>query len=72
MLRRFQGQVHSVSWSSIVVDTGDLTLKRIPLWDPTKGTQKRVGSLIGRAGNVRDLVNELSPAPPEPERSSER
>lgn len=72
MLRRFQEKVHSVSWSSIVVDTGEPTLKRIPLWDPTKGTQKRVGALIGRAGNVRDLVNELSPPRPETDRSSER
>ena len=72
MLRRFPGQVHAVSWSSVVMDTGDAALKRIPLWDPWKGTQKRVGALIGKAGTARELLDELVPFRPESDQTTER
>ncbi|MHB1605998.1 MAG: proteasome accessory factor PafA2 family protein [Leptospirales bacterium] len=72
ILRRFPRQVHAVSWSSVVMDTGDTALKRIPLLDPWKGTQKRVGSLIGKAGTARELVNELIPFRQAPDQTTER
>ena len=63
MLRRFLSRVHAVSWSSVVVDPGEGPLKRLALGDPWKGTQKRVGALMGKSGSVEDLLKALSPLP---------
>lgn len=63
MLRRFLTRVHAVSWSSVVVDPGEGPLKRLALGDPWKGTQKRVGALMGKSGSVGELLRALSPLP---------
>ncbi len=63
MLRRFLSRVHAVSWSSVVVDPGEGPLKRLALGDPWKGTQKRVGALMGKSGSVEELLKALNPLP---------
>lgn len=69
--RRFSGQVAAVSWSSVVIDDGTPTLKRIPLADPFKGTQKKVGAILDRSGNARQLLDGLLSRGPAPETHEE-
>jgi Putative proteasome component. len=60
LLRRFPREVVAVSWSSAVVDDGSTSLKRIPLEDPCRGTQKVAGALIERHVTASGLLAELA------------
>ena len=60
LLRRFSREVVAVSWSSAVVDDGSSSLKRIPLEDPCRGTQKIAGALIERHVTAAGLLAELA------------
>ena len=57
--RRFPKEVVAASWSSVVVDDGGTALKRIPLADPFRGTQKTVGAMLDRSETVQKLLDEL-------------
>ncbi len=59
MLRRYPKEVAAVSWSSVVIDDGGASLKRIPLEDPCRGTQKIAGALIERHRTTAGLLSEL-------------
>ena len=59
LLRRFPSEVVAASWSSVVVDDGSPSLKRIPLTDPFRGTQKSVGAIIDRAQSAKQLLDGL-------------
>ncbi|MBI3988393.1 MAG: proteasome accessory factor PafA2 family protein, partial [candidate division NC10 bacterium] len=59
-LKRFQEQVYGVSWSSILFDTGEATVKRVPMLDPARGTQRLVGDLLARSETVAELLENLS------------
>ncbi len=59
LLRRFPSEVVAASWSSVVLDVGAPSLKRIPLEDPFRGTQKTVGAMIDRAQNAKQLLEGL-------------
>ena len=59
LLKRFPREVVAVSWSSVVMDDGSFSLKRIPLEDPCRGTQKIAGALIERHASAGELLAEL-------------
>ncbi len=59
LMKRFPREVVAVSWSSVVVDDGSFSLKRIPLEDPCRGTQKIAGALIERHASATELLSEL-------------
>ncbi len=59
LLRRFPAEVVAASWSSVVVDDGTPSLKRIPLQDPFRGTQKTVGAIVDRAQSAKQLLEGL-------------
>ena len=59
LLRRFPAEVVAAAWSSVVVDDGSPSLKRIPLSDPFRGTQKSVGALVDRAQSAKQLLEGL-------------
>ena len=59
-VRRFPDSIVSASWDSLVVDTGEATLRRIPMREPLRGTRSHVEAVLDRAADMADLVARLS------------
>ncbi len=59
-LHRFPKEVYAASWSSILFDVGNSTIKRIPLMEPLKGSEALVGSLIAQCPTVEELIARLA------------
>jgi len=59
-LRKFPKEVYGASWTSILLDTGDAAVKRIPMAEPARGTEKLVGEILERSDSVADLLERLA------------
>jgi proteasome accessory factor A len=59
-LQKYPKEVYGVSWSSIIFDTGDLAVKRIPMTDPSKGTQKLVAEVLERSETAAELLENIA------------
>ncbi|HEY5599581.1 MAG TPA: proteasome accessory factor PafA2 family protein, partial [Candidatus Manganitrophaceae bacterium] len=55
-LKKFPKEVYAASWSSILFDVGNTTIKKVPLLDPLKGSQALVGPLLKGARTVEELL----------------
>lgn len=55
-LKKFPKEVYAASWSSVLFDVGNTTIKKVPLLDPLKGTQALVGRLLAEAKTVEELL----------------
>lgn len=58
-LRTWPDRIQSANWDSIVFDTGEPALQRVPMMDPTKGTKELVGHLFDRPGDVAGFLDSL-------------
>ncbi len=58
-LKKFLKEVYAASWSSILFDTGNTTIKKVPLLEPLKGTQSLTASLLESARSVDEMLNHL-------------
>lgn len=58
-IRRWPDQVISANWDSVVFDSGETQLQRVPMMDPTKGTFAHVGHLFSSVNSVRELLDAL-------------
>jgi len=58
-LQKFPQHVYGASWSSVLLDTGEASVKRIPMAEPTRGTRKLVGDILERSDSVAELVERL-------------
>ncbi len=58
-LARFADDIVAANWDSIVFDTGDSSLQRVPMLEPGKGTQAHVGELLASATSSADLLARL-------------
>ncbi|HZR46582.1 MAG TPA: depupylase/deamidase Dop [Candidatus Manganitrophaceae bacterium] len=56
-LKKFPKEVYAASWSSILFDVGNTTIKKVPLLDPLKGSQALVGRLLEEARTVEELLS---------------
>jgi Pup amidohydrolase len=59
-LKKFPKEVYATSWSSILFDVGNTTIKRVPLMEPLRGTQSLTGSLLESARSVEEVLSRLS------------
>lgn len=59
-LKRFPKEVYAASWSSILFDIGNTTIKKVPLMEPLRGTQSLTGSLLESARSVEEVLSRLS------------
>jgi proteasome accessory factor A len=59
-LKKFPAHVYGASWTSILLDHGESTVKRIPMTDPMRGTQKLVGEVLDRSDSVAELLERLA------------
>ncbi|MGB3411329.1 MAG: depupylase/deamidase Dop [Microthrixaceae bacterium] len=58
-LSKFGEQVVAANWDSMVFDTGDASLQRVPMMEPGRGTQDALGRLIDEATSAKDLLERL-------------
>jgi len=59
-LKKFPDHIYGASWSSILLDTGEATVKRIPMSEPARGTRKLVGEILERSDSVAELLERLA------------
>ena len=58
-LARFAADIVAANWDSIVFDTGDSSLQRVPMLEPGRGTEEHVGELLASAASPSDLLERL-------------
>jgi len=59
-LQKFPKHVYGASWTSVLLDTGDASVKRIPMAEPMRGTRKLVGEILERSDSVAELLERLA------------
>jgi len=59
-LKQFAEKVYGVSWTSVLLDQGNDTIKRIPLMDPYRGTRALTNDLLEGVSTVDQLLAKLS------------
>ncbi len=59
-LRKFPRQIYGASWTSVLFDVGESSVKRVPLMDPFRGTREATGELFDGVETARELLERLS------------
>jgi len=58
-LRRFPDAIVAANWDSMVFDTGEAPLRRVPMMEPTRGSAAHVATLLEGCETVNDLLAQL-------------
>jgi proteasome accessory factor A len=58
-LRRYRSAVVAANWDSLVFDTGDSNLIRVPMMDPLRGTRDLVETLLDESPDASTLISKL-------------
>lgn len=58
-LRRFPDAIVAANWDSMVFDTGEAPLRRVPMMEPTRGSAAHVATLLEGCETVGDLLTKL-------------
>ncbi len=58
-LQKFADNVVAANWDSIVFDTGDEPLRRVPMLEPVRGTLAHVGQLLDESTTAAELLDKL-------------
>jgi len=58
-LRRWPNDIVAANWDSLVFDLGDEPLRRVPMMEPTRGTEAHVGTLLDESSSAADLLRRL-------------
>jgi proteasome accessory factor A len=56
---RFGQAIVAANWDSMVFDTGEESLKRVPMMEPLRGSKALVGDLLAAAETPADLLRAL-------------
>ena len=59
-LQKFPQQIYGASWTSVLFDVGDVSVKRVPLMDPLRGTQDLTNELLEGVETAQQLLDRLS------------
>jgi proteasome accessory factor A len=59
-LRRFSDSIVAASWDSLIFDSGDEPLRKVPTVEPTRGTRSHVSRILDQSPEVGDLIRNLS------------
>jgi proteasome accessory factor A len=59
-INRFYDSIYAVSWSSIIFDLKDNTLKKILLLEPLKGNEYLTKEIFDRSNSIEDLLKKIS------------
>ncbi|HVM10901.1 MAG TPA: depupylase/deamidase Dop [Actinomycetota bacterium] len=58
-IRRFGENITAASWDSIIFDTGQDALQRVPMREPLRGTREMVGELLETVEGATELVEAI-------------
>ncbi len=58
-IAKYRDAIAAASWDSLIVDTGNDALQRIPMREPLRGTKAHVDDLLARAVDAATLVDLL-------------
>jgi proteasome accessory factor A len=56
---KFAKSLYGASWTSVLFDVGNATVKKVPLMDPHRGTQALTGGLLDTVDSVDALIEKL-------------
>ena len=56
---RYPESLVAANWHSLVFDTGEASLKRVPMMEPLRGTEAVVGALLDSSPEAADLIEAL-------------
>jgi proteasome accessory factor PafA2 len=59
-LAQFGDSIVAANWDSLVFDVGDEPLRRVPMMEPSRGTEAHVGRLLDECSTPAELVARLS------------
>jgi proteasome accessory factor A len=59
-LAKFGDSIVAANWDSLVFDVGDEPLRRVPMMEPSRGTEAHVGRLLDECSTPAELVARLS------------
>ncbi|MBI1821328.1 MAG: proteasome accessory factor PafA2 [Nitrospirae bacterium] len=59
-LRKFPKEIYAASWTSVLFDLGNTTVKKIPLLDPFRGTKVLVEKILNSSYSVQELLRQLA------------
>jgi proteasome accessory factor A len=55
----FPDDLVAANWDSLVFDTGEPHLRRVPMMEPLRGTKDLVGPLLDRVEDASALIDAL-------------
>ena len=58
-IRKFSNSIYGASWTSVLFDVGNTTIKKVPLMDPLRGTQSLTADLIDQSDTAEALLARL-------------
>jgi proteasome accessory factor A len=58
-LKQFPEHVYGMSWTSVLFDQGGDSIKRIPLMDPSRGTQALTQELLDGVSTIEQLLKKI-------------
>ena len=53
-------RIVAANWDSMVFDVGGEALRRVPMMEPSRGTEEHVGTLLDTCGSVEELLERLA------------
>jgi proteasome accessory factor A len=59
-LKKFPRQVYAASWTSVLFDVGNTTIKKIPLMEPLRGTESLTRELLDGSDSAESLLAKLT------------
>jgi proteasome accessory factor A len=57
---KFAKSLYGASWTSLLFDVGNTTIKKVPLMDPHRGTEVLTGTLLDTVDSVEALLDKLT------------
>lgn len=58
-LKKFGHKIYGASWTSVLFDVGNTTIKKVPLMDPLRGTESLTGELLDQSDTAEALLSKL-------------
>jgi proteasome accessory factor PafA2 len=59
-LKKFGAKIYGASWTSVLFDVGNTTIKKIPLMDPLRGTESLTRELLEGSDSAESLLAKLT------------
>jgi proteasome accessory factor A len=56
---KFSKSIYGASWTSVLFDIGNTTIKKVPLMDPLRGTEALTGDLLEQSETAEELLAKL-------------